>query len=80
MSLSLGFAVYLVFWWLTLFMVLPWGVSRAEAHELEPGEDPGSPSKPRLLIKFAITTVISAVFFAIFYWVQQSGLINFRDF
>ncbi|MBT6095191.1 MAG: DUF1467 family protein [Rhodospirillaceae bacterium] len=78
MSLSLGFAVYLVFWWLTLFLVLPWGISRAEPHELEPGEDPGSPSKPRLVLKFAITTVIAAVFFAIFYWVQQSGLISLR--
>jgi len=80
MSLSLGFAVYLVFWWLTLFMVLPWSVTRAEAHELEPGEDPGSPSKPRLALKFAITTVVASVFFGIFYWVQQSGLISFRDF
>ncbi len=78
MSLSLGFAVYLVFWWLTLFMVLPWGVKRAEAHELEPGEDPGSPSKPRLFLKFAITTGVSLVFFAIFYWVTESGLISFR--
>ena len=78
MSLSLGLAVYLVFWWLTLFMVLPWGIKRAEPHELEPGEDPGSPSKPRLLVKFAVTTVLSGVFFAIFYAVLESGWISFR--
>ena len=78
MTLTLGLAVYLVFWWLTLFMVLPWGVQRAEAHELEPGEDPGAPSKPRLLLKFGVTTVVSAIFFAIFYFVHQSGLISFR--
>jgi|APSaa5957512535_1039671.scaffolds.fasta_scaffold605277_2 predicted secreted protein len=78
MSLSLSLAVYMVFWWLTLFMVLPWGVNRVEAHELEPGEDPGAPSKPKLIIKFAVTTVISGVFFAIFFWVEQSGLVSFR--
>lgn len=78
MSLAFGFAVYLVFWWLTLFMVLPWGVRRAEAHELEPGEDPGAPAKPMLLKKFIVTTVISGVFFAVFYWVYNSGLISFR--
>jgi len=78
MSISLALAVYLVFWWLTLFMVLPFGIKRAEAHELEPGEDPGSPSKPKLVLKFVITTVVSGVFFAIFYWVYTSGMISFR--
>jgi predicted secreted protein len=78
MSISLALAIYLVFWWLTLFMVLPFGIKRAEAHELEPGEDPGSASKPRLLLKFAITTAVSSVFFAIFYWVYTSGMISFR--
>ena len=52
MSLILGLAVYLVLWWLTLFMVLPWGVTRVDKDELLPGEDPGSPAKPNLLRKF----------------------------
>ena len=78
MSLALALATYLVFWWLTLFMVLPWGVRRAEAEDLEPGEDPGAPANPMLLIKFAVTTLVSGLFFAIFYWVYTSGLISFR--
>ena len=36
-----------------------------EAHELETGEDPGSPSKPTLLLKLSVTAVITNVFFAL---------------
>ena len=48
MSLTLGFAVYVVIWWLTLFMVLPWGISPVNPDDLLPGEDPGAPAKPKL--------------------------------
>ncbi len=43
MSLTLGFAVYVVIWWLTLFIILPWGISRVNPDDLLPGEDPGAP-------------------------------------
>ena len=79
MSLPLGFAVYVVIWWLTLFIVLPWGISRVNPDDLLPGEDPGAPSKPHLFKKFIITTVVSLVFFVIFYFVYESGVISFRE-
>ena len=79
MSLTLGFAVYVVIWWLTLFMVLPWGISRVNLDDLLPGEDPGAPAKPQLLKKFIITTGVSLVFFVIFYFVYESGVISFRE-
>lgn len=79
MSLTAGLAIYLVFWWLTLFLVLPFGISRVDPDDLLPGEDPGAPAKPRLMKKFAITTALSLVFFAIFYFVQDSGWISFRE-
>ena len=79
MSLVFGLAVYLVLWWLTLFMVLPWGVSRVNPDDLLPGEDPGAPAKPQLLKKFIITTFVSLVFFGIFYLIYESGLISFRE-
>ena len=78
MSLIFGLAVYVVLWWLTLFMVLPWGVTRVEEEDLLPGEDPGAPAKPQLLKKFLATTGISGLFFAIFYIVYESGVISFR--
>ena len=79
MSLPLGFAVYVVIWWLTLFIVLPWGISRVNPDDLLPGEDPGAPAKPQLLEKFIITTGVSLVFFVIFYFVYESGVISFRE-
>ena len=79
MSLTLGFAVYVVIWWLTLFMVLPWGISPINPDDLLLGEDPGAPAKPKLLKKFIITTGVSLVFFVIFYFVYESGVISFRE-
>lgn len=79
MSLIFGLAVYLVLWWLTLFMVLPWGVNRVNPDDLLPGEDPGAPAKPQLLKKFIVTTFVSLVFFGIFYLIYESGLISFRE-
>lgn len=78
MEWGTGLAVYLVIWWLVLFMVLPFGVSRVDPADLQAGEDPGSPAKPRILLKFAVTTAVAGVVFAVFYIVHESGLISFR--
>ena len=55
-------AVYFVVWWLTFVAVLPIG---SQSHhetgaELVAGADPGSPVKPRLIVKGLITTVLAA--------------------
>jgi predicted secreted protein len=62
-------AIYLTLWWTVLFAVLPLGSkSHAEAGIKPPGGgDPASPVNPRLKEKFLLTTVISAVVFAVFY-------------
>jgi predicted secreted protein len=55
-------AVYLVIWWVVLFAVLPFGVkSQHEAGEVVPGTEPGAPVRPRLLLKFLVTSLIAAV-------------------
>ena len=78
MSLTFGFAIYLVLWWLTLFMVLPWGAQHTGTHELKPGDNPDAPSKPKLLIKFTLTTLLSGIFFAIIYLVAEADWISFH--
>lgn len=72
-----GIVVFVVTWWLVFFMVLPWGVQRTE--NPTPGQEHGAPEKPRIITKMAITTLIAAVLFAIFWAVQETGLITFRD-
>ena len=69
---------YFIIWWVTLLMVLPWGVTRVNPDDLMSGEDHGSPQKPRLLVKFAVNTVFAGVVFCIVYAVIVSDLISLR--
>ncbi|MBM3536597.1 MAG: DUF1467 family protein [Alphaproteobacteria bacterium] len=77
MTLATGIAVYIVVWWIVLFTVLPWGARPPD--NPEPGHATSAPARPRLLLKFAITTVIAGVVFAGLYWVIQSDLFSFRS-
>ncbi len=77
MTLVTGIAVYIVIWWIVLFTVLPWGAHAVE--NPEPGHATSAPARPRLLLKFAVTTVIAAIVFAGLYWVIQSDLFSFRN-
>ena len=62
MGWATGTAVYLVIWWLVIFMVLPWGAeSVIDEDDVKKGHASSAPKNPRMLLKIAITTVISAV-------------------
>ena len=71
-----GVASYVVIWWVVIFAVLPLGVRPAED---EMGRSAGAPANPRLGIKAAATTIISAVLWGIVYFVTTSGIWNFRQ-
>jgi len=74
-------AVYFIIWWVTLFAVLPWGVrSQAEAADVTPGTDPGAPTRPLLLRKMLITTLIAAAITAGLIYLATSGLVRLEDF
>jgi predicted secreted protein len=61
MSVSTAFAVYFILWWLSLFVVLPWGVrSQHESGEVSPGTEPGAPMLPRIAAKLMWTTVVAS--------------------
>ena len=81
MQLVSGLAVYFIMWWMTLFFVLPWGASSSHelGREVEPGTMKAAPVKPRILLKFGITTLIAGVVFAIFYFVTTNHLISLDD-
>ena len=64
-SIPLAAAIFITIWFVVLFAVLPFGIrSQQEVGELTPGTDPGAPIAPKLLAKFAWTTLISAAVFA----------------
>ena len=76
MSWFSGLIVYVIIWWLVLFMVLPWGVNPPE--NPAPGHAPSAPARPRILLKFAVTTAIATVLWGIAFAIIQSDLISFR--
>ena len=77
MSLTEIVVVYIIIWWLVLFMVLPFGITRVDPDTLLPGQDPGSPAKGRMVLKLSITSGITTVLVGIYYFVATTGLISF---
>lgn len=74
-----GAAVYLIIWWMVIFLVLPWGSQPIAAEDVRKGHAASAPQNPRILLKFAITTVISGVIWLMVNWVINSGLISFSQ-
>jgi predicted secreted protein len=72
-----GIVVYVLTWWVTLFAVLPLWVTPAEPDD--PGHAAGAPQRPRLVLKAAITTVVSALIWLGIYLLVSSPLFSFRE-
>ena len=76
-TISTGLAIYFVFWWIVLFLTLPFGIrSQHEDGEGAPGTDPGAPVAPRMGRKLIWTTLISAVLFAASMLAYDAGYLN----
>lgn len=76
MSWVTGVAVYFVVWWISLFMVLPWGNRPDETPA--PGNAPSAPKKPRIWWKFGATTILAAVIWGVIYLGVTERWIDFR--
>jgi predicted secreted protein len=62
MGWSLSFGLYFVIWWVSLMIVLPFGIqSQHEAGEVVAGSEPGAPVHPYLLRRVLANTVLAAV-------------------
>ena len=72
-----GILVYALIWWITLFAVLPLWVTPAEPED--PGHAAGAPQRPRLLLKAAITTLVSAVIWLGIDVLVSSPWFSFRE-
>jgi predicted secreted protein len=72
-----GIVVYVLVWWITLFAVLPLWVTPAEPDD--PGHAAGAPQRPRLLLKMAITTVVSALIWLAIYVLVRSPWLSLRE-
>lgn len=77
MSIYTALAIYFVIWWLSLFLVLPFGVrTQHEEGAVVSGTEPGAPIVPRVAYKLLWTTIVAAVLFAagvVFYQLDGFG-------
>ena len=66
MSVTFAIAIYVVLWWTVLFAILPIGVrTQGEDGAVVPGTPASAPTRPRLLRIVLLTTLVSAVLFAV---------------
>ena len=71
-------AVYLLIWWLVVFAVLPFGIRthREMGEELIPGQSHSAPANFRPRRTVLLTTAISTVLMALFYFNHANGWIT----
>jgi predicted secreted protein len=77
MNWASGVVLYILFWMLTLFAVLPIGTQpEADAHAATGWR--GAPKQARMWRKAMITTVVATIMFVIAWLVIKSDLLSFR--
>lgn len=74
-------AMYFVFWWLTLFAILPFGLkTQDEDRNVTLGTEASAPRGPHMLRAMLWTTVVTAVVIGAFYFVTKGLGYSFDDF
>jgi len=73
--------IYILWWWIVFFAVLPQGIkSRWEVEDDGVrGADPGAPAEFPVKQKLIRTSVIAGVLWAVTIGIILSGLLDFRD-
>lgn len=71
-----NFLLYVVLWWLMLFMVLPWGLKPVVDPKLAHLPDYVPQVKPRLPLKFLITTVLTYGVWTVVKWIIAEDVLG----
>lgn len=72
--------LWLVFWFMTLFVVLPLRLqSQDEAGDVVPGTPGSAPVNPNLKRKFILVTIVATVLWIPVVFVIVSGVITVED-
>ena len=69
MSIGAIIVVFVIMWWVVFFMALPIGIKAGEAKD---GNFNGAPVNPNIKIKAVVTTLITAVLTAVYYWADAN--------
>lgn len=80
MSPFSAFVVFLLIWWITLFIILPFGVrGQIEDGKVVRGSEPGAPAQTNIKKKFLITTIIAFILWVCICAVIISGVVSLGD-
>jgi predicted secreted protein len=78
MKWTSAIAIYFIIWWLTLFVVLPFGVKNAAetGTDVEGGNDAGAPVAHGLAWKALVTTALATLVYAVVYWALANNVLE----
>ncbi|MFA5592151.1 MAG: DUF1467 family protein [Micavibrio sp.] len=77
MSIFTGFILYFMLFWLTLFVVLPWGNRPQE--NVQTGNAPSAPANPRIRKKFLVTACITAIIWLVVFLMIYFNVLDFYE-
>ncbi len=82
MSILTSIAVYILFWWIAFFCVLPIGIRSQSEDQTDSvaGGDPGAPVNPRIFKKAIWASLLALFFFILFDLILVFKLIEWVDF
>lgn len=80
MNLTAGIVLYAIFWFMSLFMILPLFVkSQGETGEVVPGTSAGAPDAPLMKKKLIWTTIVATTVWIIAFAIIKSEIISIND-
>ncbi len=80
MAIPMAIGIFFVIWWITLFAVLPFGVTtQQEEQSIIPGSAESAPATPLLMKKLVATTLVTCLLFSIVYWIMTSPLVTLEN-
>ena len=78
MSITGSLIIYVLIWWIVFFLFLSIVVHR-EKKDTIIGIDPGAPENPKIIKKFAYSTLITSIIFIIIYLLVKYEYLNIRN-
>ena len=78
MSITGSLIIYVLIWGIVFFALLPIDVNREKKDNIK-GIDPGAPENPKIIKKFAYSTLITSIIFIIIYLLVKYEYLNIRN-
>tara|TARA_R110002126_G_scaffold9595_1_gene43182 strand:+ start:1107 stop:1373 length:267 start_codon:yes stop_codon:yes gene_type:complete len=80
MGIGTYFAIYFIFWWVTLFLVLPFsGKTQADVGDITLGTVKSAPAELKMLKVVILNTILCSLVFGAFYVSVEVLGLEFND-